>query len=41
MEGGGKRGDPRGETSGAGANELSQGNVQLLVGPDWGFRRQV
>ena len=41
MEGGGKRGHPRGETSGGGANELSQGNEQLLVRPDWGLRSQV
>jgi len=41
VEGGGTRGHPRGETSGGGANELSQGNEQLLVGPDWGLRSQV
>ena len=41
MEGGGKQGHPRGETSGGDANELSQGNEQLLVGPDWGLRSQV
>ena len=41
MEGGGKRGHPRGETSGGGANELSQGNEQLLVGPDRGLGGQV
>jgi len=29
------------ETSGGGANELSQGNEQRLVGPDWGLRGQV
>ena len=36
-----ERGHPRGETSSGGANELSQGNKQLLVGPDWGFWSQV
>jgi len=41
VEGGGKRGHPRGETSGGGGNELSQGNEQLLVRPDWGLRSQV
>jgi len=41
VEGGGKRRHPRGETSGGGANELSQVNEQLLVGPDWGLRSQV
>jgi len=41
VEEGGKRGHHRGETSGSGANELSQGNEQLLVGPDWGHRSQV
>jgi len=41
VEGGGKQGHPRGETSGGDANELSQGNEQLLVGPDWGLRSQV
>ena len=41
MEGGGQRGHPRRETSGGGANELSQSNEQLLVGPDWGLRSQV
>ena len=41
MDGGGKLGHPRGETSGGGANELSQGNEQLLVGPDWGHMSQV
>jgi len=29
------------ETSSGGANELSQGNEQLLVGPDWGLRGQA
>jgi len=28
------------ETRGGGANELSQGNEHLLVGPDWGLRGQ-
>jgi len=41
VEGGSKRGHSRRETSGGGANELSQGNEQLLVGPDWGLRGQV
>jgi len=41
VEGGGRRGHPRRETSGGGVNELSQGNKQLLVGPDWGLRSQV
>ena len=41
MKGGGERGNPRGENSGGGVNELSQGNEELLVGPDWGFRSQV
>ena len=41
MEGGSKRGHPRRETSGSDANELSQRNEQLLVGPDWGLRGQV
>jgi len=41
VEGGSKRGHPRRETGGGGAAELSQGNEQLLVGPDWGLRSQV
>jgi len=41
VEGGSKRGHPRRETSGGGADELSQSNEQLLVGPDWGLRSQV
>jgi len=41
VEGGGKRGHPRGKTSGGGANELSQGNEQLLVRPDLGLGGQV
>jgi len=41
VEGGSKWGHPRRETSGGGANELSQGNEQLLVGPDWGLRSHV
>jgi len=41
VEGGGKRGHPRRETGGSGADELSQRNEQLLVGPDRGLRVQV
>jgi len=41
VEGGSKRGHPGGETGGSSANELSQGNEQLLVGPDRGLRSQV
>jgi len=41
MEGGGKRGHPRRETGGSGADELSQRNEQLLVGPDRGLGAQV
>jgi len=41
VKGGGEWGHPRGETSGGGANELSQSNERLLVGPDWGLRSQV
>jgi len=41
VEGGGKRGHPRGKTSGGGGNELSQGNQQLLVRPDLGLGGQV
>jgi len=41
VEGGGKRGHPRRETSGGGADELSQRNEQLLVGPDRGLGGQV
>ena len=41
VEGGSEWGHPRGETSGSGANELSQGDEHLLVGPNWGLRRQV
>ena len=41
MEGGGKRGHPWRETGGSGADELSQRNKQLLVGPDRGLRAQV
>ena len=41
MEGGGKRGHPRRETGGGGADELSQRNEQLLVGPDRGLGVQV
>jgi len=41
MEGRGKRGDPRRETGGSGADELGQRNEQLLVGPDRGLGAQV
>ena len=41
MEGGSKRGHPRRETSGGGADELSQRNEQLMVGRDWGLGGQV
>ena len=41
MEGGGKRGHPRRETGGSSADELSQRNEQLLVGPDRGLGTQV
>jgi len=41
VQGGGKRGHPKRETGGGGANELSQRNEQLLVGPDWGLGGQV
>jgi len=41
MEGGGKRGHPRRETGGSVADELSQHNEQLLVGPDRGLGVQV
>jgi len=41
VEGGGKWGHPGRETSGSGANELSQRNEQLLVGPDRSLRDQV
>jgi len=41
MEGWGKRGHPRRETGGSGADELCQRNEQLLVGPDRGLRVQV
>ena len=41
MEGWSKWGHPRWETSGRGANELSQHNEQLLVGPDRGLGGQV
>jgi len=40
-EGGSKWGHSRRETSGGGANELSQQNAQLLVRPDWRLRGQV
>jgi len=41
VEGGGKGGHPRRETSDSGADELSQRNKQLLVGPDRGLGGQV
>jgi len=41
VEGGSEWGHPWRETGGGGADELSQGNEQLLVGPDWGLRSQV
>jgi len=41
VEGGGKRGHPQRETGGSGADELSQRNEQLLVGPDRGLGAQV
>jgi len=41
VEGGSKREHPRRETSGGGANELSQCNEQLLVRPDRGLGGQV
>jgi len=41
VKGGSKRQHSRREASGSRANELSQCNKQLLVGPDWGFRGQV
>ena len=41
MEGGGKGGHSRRETGGSGADELSQRNEQLLVGPDGGLGAQV
>jgi len=41
VEGESKWGHPRRETSGSGANELSQRDGQLLVGPDQSLRGQV
>ena len=41
MEGVSKWGHPWRETSGSGANELSQRNEQLLVGPDRSLGNQV
>ena len=41
MEGESNRGNPKRETSGGGANELSQRNEQLLVRPDRGLGGQV
>jgi len=37
VERGSKRGHPRGEPSGGGANELSQRDAQLLVRQDQGL----
>ena len=37
VEGGAKRGHPRRETSGGGADDLSKCNEELLVRPDWGL----
>jgi len=37
VEGEGKRGHPRRETSGGGADDLSQRDEQLLVRPDRGL----
>jgi len=41
VEGARERGHSRRETGGSGANELSQRNEQLLVGPEWDIRGQV
>jgi len=41
VEGGSKRGHPWRETSSSGADELSQHNEQVLVGPDSGLGGQV
>jgi len=41
VEGGSKWGHSRRETSGSGANEISQRDEQLLVGPDRSLRGQV
>jgi len=41
MHGGSKRGHSRRQTSCGGANDLSQRNEQLLVGPDRGLGGQV
>ena len=41
MEGGSKRGHSGRETTGSGANELTQRDEQLLVGPDQSLRGQV
>ena len=41
MQGGSKRGHPQRETSGSGAEELSQRNEQLVVRPDRGLGGQV
>jgi len=41
VEGASERGHPRRETGGGGADELSQRNEHLLVGPDQGLGGQV
>jgi len=41
VQGGSKRGHPRRETGGCGADEHSQRNEQLLVGPEGGLGGQV
>jgi len=41
VEGRGEQGHPGGETSGGGADKLSQGNKQLLVGPERALGGQV
>jgi len=41
VEGGSKRGHPRREAGGSGANELGKSNKQLLVRPERGFGGQV
>jgi len=41
MEGASELGHPRGEAGDGGADELSQGNKQLLVGPERGLGGQI
>jgi len=41
VEGGSKRGHPRRETGSSGADELSQRNEQVLIGPDRDLGGQV